>query len=825
MKYTKQLLSRYISGSYELDLLARNLTLKSCEVEEVYERTLPELVVIGKVLSCEKHPDADKLTVCQVDCGSKGVFQICTWATNIRADIYVPVALPGCFLPAIHLQIDPRVMRGLESNGMICSKEELGIAEDMWLHGIWILQEVATSNLTTDFTDLSDKDLGTALGTHAPWLENRILDVENKTITHRPDMFGHFWLAREINAIFPQSIRFTRLQSIADQIIPNTLLHTLSQATSSVRSVQVDSPFVGTYNIIELDEIVVKESSLRQRLQLLDLGLTSRNNRVDFSNYFMYLTGQPIHCFDAAQIVGSLVIRQADMNESFIDLFDTEHHLTENDIVICDDKGILALAGIIWGKRSGISETTTSIVIEIAQFDPVVIRKTAMRLGIRTDAQTRFEKHIAPSFSLASILLCLDELEFLGKKELGNWVMKWTSSRINPTHQKALTRQVPFELDQINRTLGLSLTEEDMLALLERLWLRATPTKNMLIVPARRGVDDLHHTADIAEEVARIYGFDQIWSAQYTTTLEAIPFSTEIATMRKTEQLMSEVLGYLQVETYPRLHTRRHEAFRPSTSSSFSMENSMAPELGYLRETMIPSMLEVLEKNAPLYETVRIFDIGTVWNKSADVKEKTILTMARVDPKTTDRRQDPFLLIKQDVETILASYTDLEKTNWTHSTYARWHTTQQADIYLGTTLVGSVAHLHPRLVDEIGIDAARTVVVAQLDCMLLGQINGSVQNQKAYATLQDQHIWRDISFVLPREGNYGHMRDALLSVPEIDEVKLLDLYAGNTLAEHEKSISLSFLIQGDGTLTSDQITTIMQKAIDAGQTAGGKLRQ
>jgi phenylalanyl-tRNA synthetase beta chain len=825
MKYTKQLLSRYISGSYDLDLLARNLTLKSCEVEEVYERKLPDLIVIGKVVSCEKHPDADKLTICQVDCGSKGIFQICTWATNIRADIYVPVALPGCFLPAIHLQIDPRMMRGVESNGMICSKEELGIAEDIWLHGIWILQEGTSTNFSTDFTDLSDKDLGTAMVTHAPWLENRILDVENKTITHRPDMFGHFWLAREINAIFPESIRFSRLQSIADQIIPTTLLHTLSQATSSVRSIHIDSPFVGTYNVIELDDVVVKESSLRQRLQLLDLWLTSRNNRVDFSNYFMYLTGQPIHCFDAAQIEGSLVIRQAEMNESFIDLFDTEHHLTENDIVICDDKGILALAGIIWGKRSGISETTTSIVIEIAQFDPVVIRKTAMRLGIRTDAQTRFEKHIAPSFSLASILLCLDELEFLWKKELGNWMMKWTFSRINQAFQKTLTRQLPFEFDQINRMLWLSLHEEDMLAILERLWLRPTPAKNMLIVPARRGIDDLHHTADVAEEVGRMYWFDNIWSETYHTSLQAIPFSNNIATMRKTEQLMSEVLGYIQVETYPRLHSRWHAAFPPSANSSFSMENSMAPELGYLRETMIPSLLEIIEKNAPLYETLRVFDIGTVRNKNTEVSEKTMLTMARIDFKWSDRRHDPFLLIKQDVETILASYTDLEKTNWTHSTYARWHTTQQADIYLGTTLVGTVAHLHPRLVDEIGIDGARTVVVAQLDCMLLGQLNNASQDHKNYATLQDQHIWRDISFVLPREGNYGHMRDALLSVPEIVEVKLLDLYTGSTLAENEKSISLSFLIHGDGSLTSEQIATIMQKAIDAGQMAWGKLRQ
>lgn len=825
MKYTKQLLSRYISGSYDLEKLARQLTLKSCEVEEVYERKLPDLVVIGKVLTCEKHPDADKLTICQVDCGRLGTFQICTGATNIREQIYVPAALPGCFLPAIHLQIDPRTMRGVESNGMICSKEELGIAEDMGLHGIWILQEVTWGQTTTDFVDITEKDLGKPLSEHAPWLENRVLDVENKTITHRPDMFGHFWLAREINAIFPQDIRFSRLQTIAEQIIPKTLLHTLHQAIRTSYEVQVDSPFVGAYSLIELEWITIKESSLRQRLQLLDLWLAARNNRVDFSNYFMYLTSQPIHCFDADQIQGALVVRQANHGETFIDLFDTEHELTEQDIVICDNQWILALAGVVGGKRSGITEHTTRVLIEIAQFDPVVVRKTAMRLGIRTDAQTRFEKHIAPSFSLASILLCLDELEYLGKQELGNRSLKWVYFWVAPAYEQLLTRSVPFEPAIINRTLGVSLAEPEMLELLAKLWLLYHATNASLLVPARRGVDDLHHTADIAEEVARIYGFDAIWTAVYSTPLQAVSFSSEVTTMRDTEHMLTALLWYTQVETYPRLHTRWHDEFPPSATTCFSMENSMAPELSYLRDTMIPSLLEVIEKNAPVYPTMRVYDIWTLWTKQGEQKERTCCAMALVTEKSSDRQRDPFLLLKQDVETLLSSYTDLERYIWTQSTYSRGHTMQQADLYVWTTLIWTIAHLHPRLVDQIWVDVTRTVVVAQIDVMLLASLSSGSQAEKTYTTLQDQLIWRDISFVLPREAHYGHISDALLTVPQIAEVKLLDLYAWNSLAADEKSISMRFLIRGDGSLTSEQIAVIMQQAIDAGQGAGGKLRQ
>ncbi len=825
MKYTKQLLSRYISGSYDLEKLARQLTLQSCEVEEVYERKIPELVVIGKVLSCEKHPDADKLTICQVDCWHLGTFQICTGATNIVEHIYVPAALPGCFLPAIHLQIDPRTMRGVASNGMICSKEELWIAEDMGLHGIWILQHLTPwAQQVTDFVDITDKDLGKPLSEHAPWLENRVLDVENKTITHRPDMFGHFWLAREINAIFPNNIRFSRLKSIADQITPNILLHTLSQAKSSAQQIQIDSSFVGTYSVIEIDGITIKESSLRQRLQLLDLWLGARNNRVDFSNYFMYVSGQPIHCFDADQIHGTLIVRQAQEWESFVDLFDAEHILTEQDIVICDEKWILALAGIIGGKRSWISDATTRILIEIAQFDPVVVRKTAMRLGIRTDAQTRFEKHIAPSFSLASILLCLDELEYLWKQELGNRAIIGTQWWIAPQYEKALLRTVPFEPELINRTLWVDLTSEEMLSLLTKLWLTLSSDAQKLFVPVRRWVDDLHHTADIAEEVARIYWFDAIWSAVYNTPLQAVPFTSEVETLRTIEHTLTWILWYTQVETYPWLHTRWHDEFPPSATTCYCMENSMAPELSYLRDTMVPSMLEVVEKNAPFYPTLHIYDIWTIRTKQGDKKERTYVTMASLAEKTTAWKTDAFLSMKQDCETILASYTDLHRCVWTHSTYSWAHTNQQADMYIGNTLVGTIAHLHPRIVDSIWIDVNRTVVVAYIDIMLLAELHAQQQNSLTYTTLQDQLIRKDISFVLPREGNYGQISDALLAVEEIDEVKLLDLYAGGSLAEDEKSISLSFLIKWDGSVTTEQISAIMQKAIDAGQRAGGKLR-
>lgn len=180
MRYSLSLLKKYIGVQDTAENIARHLTLKTCEIEEIIERNLPREIVIGKVLEVKQHSNADKLKVCQIDCGKAGKFQICTGGENIVDNVYVPVAIPGCYLPAIDLKIEPRQMRGEDSNGMICSKGEVGINEDEEMHWIWILDE--------DLSDLSDADIGTPLGEKYPWMNNAVLDVDNKTVTHRPDL-------------------------------------------------------------------------------------------------------------------------------------------------------------------------------------------------------------------------------------------------------------------------------------------------------------------------------------------------------------------------------------------------------------------------------------------------------------------------------------------------------------------------------------------------------------------------------------------------------------------------------------------------------------
>ena len=352
MRYHSSLIKHYISIQDTVENIAQNLILKTCEVEEIIQRKLPDELVIGKVVSIRKHPQADKLVVCTVDCGSKGEFTICTGGENVVEQSYVPVALPGCYLPVIDLKIEPRKLRGEESNGMICSKGEIGINEDEEQHRIWTLQYSANTNLSTvqqipDFDDITDADCGMALKQKYPWLESYILDVDNKTVTHRPDLTGHFGIAWELNAMYAPTakdhISRSKLPTLMDAHTYTSIGQLVAHGKPHNIHINVETDAVQVYSTIMLEHCHVHQSTFLPRMILRDCGHTPKNNWVDFSNLTMIMTGQPIHCFDADTIKGSLHVKYAKDGEIFIDLMDGEHILQSTDIVIADDEKVLAL--------------------------------------------------------------------------------------------------------------------------------------------------------------------------------------------------------------------------------------------------------------------------------------------------------------------------------------------------------------------------------------------------------------------------------------------------------------------------------------------------
>jgi phenylalanyl-tRNA synthetase beta chain len=279
-----------------------------------------------------------------VNCGDKGEYQIICGGSNIAAGLYVPVALPGTYFAKADMTIEKRKMRGIESNGMICSKEELEILEDMDAHGIWDLKQ--------DFDDISDEDLGTPLGNKYPRLNSYVLDVDNKCLTNRPDLTGHFGAAIELHAIYQTlgkngSIAYDKTPIWTESFYGNDMRTVLEHATPALRSVRVESPAARTYTLIEINNITLQKTSFFTRLQMIDMGANPRNNWVDFSNLFMLLSGQPIHFFDADKVNGDIIVRNAKDGEQFIDLFEATHTLKTTDLGIADQDKILALAGVV----------------------------------------------------------------------------------------------------------------------------------------------------------------------------------------------------------------------------------------------------------------------------------------------------------------------------------------------------------------------------------------------------------------------------------------------------------------------------------------------
>ena len=425
MKYTSPLIKKYISINDTPENIANNLILKTVEIEEIIKREIPTTIVIGKILKAEPHPDSDHMNVCQVDCGSKGQFQIVCWANNVTYGLFVPVALEWTHFEKAGITIAKRNLRGVESNGMICSKSELGINEDTDQPRIW--------DLSKD-VDVSDDDLGIPLAEKFERLNSFVLDVDNKGLTNRPDLTGHFGIARELNAMYSPTgkITYNKLPDYEKQFATTNILELLEHTEKKAKK-QVISETSGlnSYILLEINNVSVKQADFFMRLQTLDLGSSPINNRVDFSNLFMNLSGNPVHFFDADKVKGNIIVRNAKDGEEFTDLFEKTHKLLAQDILITDEEKVLCLGGIMGGLSSGITEETKNILIEIANFDPVALRKAGVRLGLRTDSELRNEKNINPTYSLYCLLLLLDELTYY-KKSLGDFEIGGLSYYVKP---------------------------------------------------------------------------------------------------------------------------------------------------------------------------------------------------------------------------------------------------------------------------------------------------------------------------------------------------------------------------------------------------------
>lgn len=837
MFYTNNLLRKYVRISADAETIAKALTMKSCEVEAVTQREIPKEVVIGLVKSVKPHPDADKLVVCTLDCGDKGEVQICTGATNVVVDSFVPVALVGCHLPAINLTIVPRPMRGVDSFGMICSKEELGIGLDLDKHWIWTMQgkhhrvESGHENdgEAGDFIDLTYDDCGVPLAQKYPWLENWIIDVENKTITHRPDMFGHFGLGRELATLLPDAVKFQTIDALYEKQNQGHIFQMLSHADECGIGLDVQCPEVYAYSLIQINDVTVRPSSLYTQLLLADIGQQSKTNWVDFSNIFMMSTGQPVHFFDTDKIEGDVLVRYANDGEQFTDLFERNHSLVSTDIVIADSKKILALWGIVGSNCSWIDEHTTRITVEIANFDSVVVRKTGVRLGLRTDAELRFEKFINPLYTLSCIEMLLDMVK-QESVELWTTTIAWLRTHIAENQSIPLQSTIDVDWDWISRLITGESADKNFIeqatAIVTKLWC-VVRNDNEITTPLWRSPDDLTQQADIAEEIARVIGYDDLAERPIIDEIEFVPYPTQVQWIRQAEELLAGAAHCTQIETYPWFDDAWLRVSEVNQSDLHTLENPLSPEQSVLRQNMRRSLLDVIIKNGQFFETVRCFDIGRVWNKQRnDANEHTMLGFALWQKQPNDQEHiHPFLEAKGIVIDLMSQRWLKGKSDFVTTDHAYAHPKQQVTITLNGKTIGSILTIHPSYLEANKLPARSIAVVAELDLSIAQWLLPKKRNLSVnYQSLQDQIISRDLSFLLERTTAYWTVTRAIQKCKEINSVRVFDLYQGNNLPEDKKSISLEIRIHGDGSLQQDDINAIMNKAIKEAESVGAVLR-
>lgn len=772
MKYTSLLLNRFISWYEDIN----KLTLTSFEIENIKKLFIPK-VKIWKILEVEKHPNADKLFICKVDIWEVKI--IVTWANNVKKWNLVPVALPWTKIWDVTLW--EKIFKWIKSEWMLCSTWELWLFEEDWILILdWIVDE---------------KDVGKYLDEILP-LNRFIVEVDNNAISHRPDLWSHFWFALELKQFW---YKYSSIDDILNTVKYVNIDEALQFSKKTNRKIIVNTPDLRSYVLLHLDWVNIWDSGLIEKVILKDLDMNYINNWVDFSNIFMFLYWQPIHFFDASKVNWDIIIRNAIDWEKFIWLDWKEYILNSQDIVISDRDKILALAWIIWSEYSKVDKETKEILVEIANFDNVKIRKTSKRLWIRTMASMIFEKNINPNWSLYSFLFLLDELKKYWFDFNFNWLdyyWKFTKEQIQIDFNK-MSKFVFWYID----TNFIEISKKNLSSIWFEIW-------EKINIPIRRS--DIKYDVDIYEEAARLYWYDNIPKQSFSWNITFCQ-NEFINKIRKIQNRLKS-LGFIEVETYPWIN---QEYF---TDDWIKLLNPIAPWFKVLRRRLLYNLLEVILKNYRNYDEIKIYEIWKIYtNWKTEVEnlkeyidlypdiEKTVLWIWYLTKQDTFDK-DPIVYLKS----ILSEFWEFEikKTN-----YEEFFPNRQGDVYYNWKKIWYIWEISPHFYYQYKLYWYK---VGFLEI----EIDHYYEKNYIYDTLSEQVLWKDICLVLDINSSYKRLIDEIKKLPFIKDIVVKDLY----LLWDKKSITISFKIKEDK-ITSELINKYIKEIVEVAENLWARLRQ
>ena len=758
------------------------MTMSGSKVEG-WEVTGSEIsrVVVGRVVSMERHTNSDHMWVCRIDVGGERELQIVTGAQNVSVGDLVPVALDGSTLPG-GKEIHTGKLRGELSEGMLCSLGELGLEQRDFPYaiedGIFILEEDCVPG----------DDIRAVCG-----LNDSVVEFE--ITNNRPDCLSVRGLARESACTFRTPL------TLAEPTVRGGHGDIHEKLSVEIK----DAELCPRYTARMVKNIKIAPSPKWMRRRLRASGVRPINNIVDITNYVMLEYGQPMHAFDYACLHdGKIIVRRAEEGESLRTLDGNDHALTPGMLVIADPEGPVALAGVMGGANSEITEETTTIVFESANFLGHSIRKTAIALGMRTDASGRFEKGLDPLATVPAVDRACELVEMLGAGEV-------LDGTIDVLAKAPETTFIELDEKRINALLGTDMPRDFMVDTLTSLGFELNGST--LTVPSWRG--DCIMLADIAEECARFWGYDKIEATDIRGAATQGGYSEKTLFMQKLGAAC-RAMGYTEVMTYSFVSPSSLDKIKVPAGSplrdNYRILNPLGEDTSVMRTTALPSMLGVLSTNLNRRNMeARLYEMATVYRKQPGktlADERTALTLGAYGGGTD------FFALKGAVETLLraARTPDVRFTADTES--AAFHPGRCAAVWSGDTRLGTLGQIHPDVCAAYGLDGA--TYCAELDGVLLHDLEGA---EPTYTPLpRFPAITRDIAVVCDAEVPVGELTECIRKAEKnvLRGVKLFDVYTGAGIPEGKKSVAFSLTLRSDdGTLTDDHAEEAVRAVLDA----------
>lgn len=755
----------------DLNLIQERITNRSAEIEEViYEGEAFKNIVIGHVLTVEKHPDADKLNITKTNIGEE-TLQIVCGAKNVKAGLKVAVALIGAELPN-GLKIQKTKIRGMESCGMICSEEELEIAEES--EGIWELPQDAPLGMKlTEYLGINDV----------------VFDISNTAITNRADLFSHIGFANEFVANdLGEHKKRENLNLLSSQ---NKLPLEIEFETNDL------SPI---YSAVSLDKIKIEPSPEWMQKRLRAVGIRPINNIVDITNYVMMEIGMPLHAFDLDKIKGKKIkMRRSLEGEKMTTLDAVKRTLPATVIILEDQEKIFDLCGIMGGANSEISDKTKRILLHAPIYNPILIRKAMLALGHRTEAATMYEKGVPFVRSFEGVQRALELiLEILPTSQITSEI--WQKS-IPQTE-----RIIDLSKQEISRVLDTDVPEKIIHKILTDLGFEVTEKTQefqVKVPPFRFG--DIVGAHDLIEEIVRIYDINLLPEILPIAPLKP----AKINTNRELEKSLKEglcALGFNEVLTYtfigPDLLLKTGQK---KTDHMIEIANPISKDISLMQTSLLPSLLEISEKNIRYQKDFNLFEFANTYHKevSNQIIEKKYLGGIML--------QGTFYKLKGIVESILQKNGHNPRFLSINESFEFMHPGRCADILIGNTKIGYLSEIHPLICQNFNLK--KGVMAFEIDCTNLFSLKTKQVIYKALAKFPSINL--DISILVDKKMTAEKLIQIIKrSNPLITEINLIDFYEGEQIPKNKKSLTFSITYQSpDRTLTDEDVNSVHQTVI------------